>query len=290
MKTAKTISLLFTLILTINNAFAGNSVIDTTTSFTTVSSTIEKLQSTYASSEILVVLDIDNTLLTSTSDLGGDIWYQWQRGKLNYKPSEKQKVDCLFEDAIALLYELGTMKLTDTIIPDIINTWQNNGITLFALTSRSPKCRAATERELLRKNIDFSRTAIRPKGEDLPIYRYNKEREISYMKGIMMTSGQNKGEMLYDLLQRTGCTYKAVVFVDDSEKNVNNMKEYFANSSINFNIFFYNKIVEDRKLANGGELLTKKQVKKMDSDWKKLNKTLKSIYPERYNGKCLNIE
>ncbi len=261
-----------------NIVLSADPHIDTTTTFSDVNNKIEALLDLYTSSEILIVVDIDNTLLTSESDLGSDIWYQWQRGKLNYIPNEKQKVDNLFEDAIPLLYELGTMKLTDTIIPGIIFDWQQNGIAVFALTSRSPQCRPATERELDKNHIDFTQTAIRPKGEPLPVYSYSAEREISYMRGIMMTSGLNKGEMLDDLLQKTGNSYKAIVFVDDSEKNVNNIKKHFSGSSIDFNIFFYNKVVEERKLANGGDVLTKKQVKRMDADWKKLNKTLKKIY------------
>lgn len=287
------LSAILLLLITINYAFvnyrSGEIEVITTTEFQDVVLEINKLSKQYKTDDILIVLDIDNTILTSSIDLGGDIWYEWQRGKLKIKPTKDQIVDCLFEDAIGLLFELGTMDLTDSIIPGIINQWQEKGVSVFALTSRSPKYRTATERELNRKEIDFSKTAIRPEGEELPVYRCQLEREMSYMQGIMMTTGMNKGEMLDYILHKTGCEFKHIVFVDDSQKNVFNMEQHFKNTSTDMTIFHYNKIIEQRKVDNGGLVLTKEQAEKMDADWKELSKTLNIIFPGRYNnGKCLN--
>ncbi|MFK5880275.1 MAG: DUF2608 domain-containing protein [Flavobacteriaceae bacterium] len=295
MRKYKIIRLLPVLVLTIALNFAfinsnkGDVKIVTTTNFQKVDSLINTLINQNDPSNILIVLDIDNTILTSSTDLGGDIWYQWQRGRLNIKPTDTQKVNCLFEDSIGLLYELGTTKLTDSIIPSLINNWQEKGITVFALTSRSPKYRAATERELSRTGIDFTKTALRPEGENLPNYRYYLKNEMSYMQGIMMTSGMNKGEMLQHILQKTNQDFESIIFVDDSEKNVYNMKQQYKNSGVDITIFHYTKVIEDRKTDNGGVILTEEQAEKMDKDWKKLNATLKAIFPNRYvDDKCLN--
>ena len=295
MKKYKIIRLLPVLFLTITLNFAfinndkGDVKIVTTTNFKKVNKHINRLLKKNAPSDILIVLDIDNTILTSSTDLGGDIWYQWQRGKLNLKPTDEQKVKCLFEDAIGLLYELGTTELTDTILPNLINNWQEKEIPVFALTSRSPRYRSATERELSRREIDFTKTAIRPEGENLPTYRYYLKNEMSYMQGIMMTSGMNKGEMLQHILEKTAQNFESIIFVDDSEKNVYNLEQQFKNSGIDMTIFHYTKVIEDRKKNNGGEVLTEEQAEKMDMDWKKLNATLKVIFPDRYtDDNCLN--
>lgn len=295
MRKYKIIRLLPVLILAIaiNFAFINNDKrnvkIVTTTSFQKVDSLVNTLLTQNDSSNILIVLDIDDTILTSSTDLGGDVWYQWQRGKLNIKPTDAQKVDCLFEDSIGLLYELGTAELTDTIIPSLISNWQEKEVPVFALTSRSPKYRAATERELSRREIDFTKTALRPDGENLPIYRYHLKNEMSYIQGIMMTSGMNKGEMLHHILEKTDKNFESIIFVDDSEKNVSNLEQQFKNSGIDMTIFHYTKVIEDRKMNNSGEILTKEQAEKMDMDWKKLNATLKAIFPDRYaDGNCLN--
>ena len=83
-----------------------------------------------------------------------------------------------------------------------------------------------------------------------------------------------KGKMLEYILQKTGRIFKYIVFVDDSQKNVFNMEQQFKNSDIDMINFHYNKIEEERKVTNGGAVLTIEQVEKMDSDWKKIN------YPE----------
>jgi len=73
-----------------------------------VDRTIDEKVQQFGAGSVLVVLDIDNTILTGDSDLGSDIWYQWQTDKLDIKPRPDQKLDkdCLFNEAINLLYEL----------------------------------------------------------------------------------------------------------------------------------------------------------------------------------------
>ncbi len=260
-------------------------------SFATVASDVSDLSEKYGEANVLVVLDIDNTVLTSSVDIGGDIWYQWQRGNLEIKPRPEQKVPCLFEDSIGLLYELGPMDLTEKVVPSIISGWQANEISVMALTSRAPKYRPATERELTNKGIDFELTALAPLGEKPPIYREVKDRELSYMKGVMMTSGMNKGEMLTYILEKTGREFDAIVFVDDSQKNIDNLyQEFELRRDIDFNIYHYTKVETDRE-NEYGTVLTKSQAEKMANDWNELNTTLNTIFPQRkLQADCLSLE
>ena len=144
----------FALVLAATGCSSTTSTIDSevtvaeASTFDEIAPVVANLNSQYGAENVLIVADIDNTLLTSATDLGGDIWYQWQRGKLAVKPTEQQKVSCLFEDAISLLYELGPMNLTEQQVPALLRNWQSAGNTLLLLTSRAPKNRAATEREL----------------------------------------------------------------------------------------------------------------------------------------------
>ena len=261
-------------------------------SFKDVNNLVTQKTKQYGVENVLVILDIDNTLLTSNVDLGGDIWYNWQRGKIEDAiPTKKQKIEnCFYEDVIGLLYELGTMKLTDSLIPKYLKNWQNNGTTVFALTSRSPRYRTATERELLENGINLSKSPITQIDGSKAVYNYTLEREMSYRDGLMMTTGMNKGDMIAHILGRTGRTYKAIIFVDDSEKNIKDVTHKFKdNTAIDFTVFYFDKIVRDRKIANGGILITKKQAKKMTADWEKLSKTLNTIFPGRNTkNKCVS--
>ena len=130
-------------------------------------------------------------------------------------------------------------------------------------------------------NINFKIKALAPNGEDAPIYREMLDREVSYMKGIMMTSGMNKGRMLTYILNKTNRKFDAVIFVDDSQKNIDAVYAEFGNSgTMDMTIFHYTKIEDNRKTKNGA-VLTSEQAIKMDNDWKKLNAVLNDIFPAR---------
>ncbi|QJR82776.1 DUF2608 domain-containing protein [Alteromonas pelagimontana] len=258
--------------------------------FNDVNAAVTALNKRYGADQVLIVSDIDNTLLTSTSDLGGDIWYQWQREKLAIKPTEDEKVACLFEDTIGLLYELAPMQLTEQNVPALIRNWQQQGNTMVALTSRAPKYRAATERELERRGIDFTPSALAPLGASAPVFKEMRKREVSYMEGILMTSGLNKGEMLNGILDKMQRKFKAIVFVDDSQHNIDNMFDAFKNrNDVDMQIFHYDKVEADRE-AKYGSVLTQQQADKMASDWKMLSNTLNRIFPARaLNSSCLSV-
>ena len=271
-------------------AVTGNAFADVTVKKTDrFQDVAEKISQLTANGEKpLIVIDIDNTLLTSTSNIGGDIWYQWQRGKLDVKPSAEDKVDCLFQDSIGLLYELIPMKIIEDDVPNTVSKWQDKGLTVMALTSRSPNYRYATEREMVRNQFDMTRTALKAKGSDeLPIYVDNPKRPLSYINGIMMTTGMNKGTMLDYILDKTGQSFSSVVFIDDSQKNITNMeKAYKDDASIDMNIFHYTKVEHDR-IKQYGSVLTQKQADKMANDWKELNVVLDKIAPARLGEACL---
>lgn len=295
MKTKIVITLLMTLIIGFSGSFAQliseASVVD----FISVDNTINEKVNKYGTNEVLLVLDIDNTILTSDADLGSDIWYQWQAGELDVKPEPKQKLsnDCLYNEAIALLYELGTMKLTDSLLPNYINNWQSKGITVISLTSRSPRCRAATERELMRNNVDLSQAELKTvDGNKLNLEYSINNRELSYSNGIFMTSGMNKGEMLAHIINRSGKSYKSIVFVDDGKKNIDAVKnKYSSCSNADLGLFYYTKIVTERLNRNNNVVLTKEQADKMNADWNYLVNTLNTIFPERLvKSKCMDIK
>lgn len=90
--------------------------------YSAVSKIITEKETLYPSDKILLVFDIDNTLLTSGTRIGGDIWYQWQTDKLPLKPDDSQKVPCLYENTISMLYELSPMQLTEPQLPTMLNS------------------------------------------------------------------------------------------------------------------------------------------------------------------------
>ena len=251
-----------------------------TNSFAAVAAKISELQEQHGADQVLVVLDIDNTLLTSHIDLGGDVWYQWQTDKLTIKPTTEQKIKCLFQDAIGLLYELGPMDLTESSVPGLISQWQLQNSTVFALTSRSPAYRAATERELAVHDINFSSHGIHGQNGKELVLSGTLARPYSYINGIMMTTGMNKGDMLQHILKVSGQSFQAVVFVDDSEKNITNMAAAYPDTNMDMHLFHYTRI-EQQRIDRQGQVLTQAEADLMGDQWAQINALLNSIFPER---------
>lgn len=264
---------------------SGQSVKDTmVVDYKVIDKTIHEKINEYSASKVLIVMDIDNTILTSDADLGSDIWYQWQRGELDIKPTSEQKLSdaCLFNEAIGLLYDLGTMTLTDSLLPRYIHEWQTDGVTLFALTSRSPNYRAATERELNRNNVDLSVSELNTIDGNKLFFNYTMNRSLSYYNGIFMTSGMNKGEMLAYIIGRSGRQFKAIIFIDDTRKNIDAVKSRYSGcNTYDIILFQYNKIISERLMHNDNVILTRAQADQMAKDWDILVNTLNTIFPER---------
>lgn len=267
---------------------SGSATITETADFAEVNLAVETLNARYGAANVLIVSDIDNTLLTSASDLGGDIWYQWQRGKLDVKPTPAQKVSCLFEDTIGMLYELNPMTVTDPLVPEIVASWQLAGNTVMALTSRDPRYRSATERELKSNGIELGQSALTLESGVMPEYRHQMDRELTYSQGVMMTTGMDKGKMLHWILDKTGRHFDAVIFIDDSRKNIDNMYTAWKDGNTDMDIFYYTS-VEEARIARHGAVLTQAQADKMAADYDKLNKTLLDVFPGRSDGLCLTV-
>ncbi|WP_254700693.1 DUF2608 domain-containing protein [Paraglaciecola mesophila] len=194
----------------------------------------------------LVVFDIDDTLLTATEFFGSDKWYDWQRGRaLNESgvvipTRETEKVNCLF-DTLGMVFEIATNKPTQPDMANLVHSVSND---VVILTARSGAYRAGTMRELARNDLDFTDKSLTSPDVGLH-YDYTldgRTARVSYVDGVFMVQGMNKGVMLLDLLERTGHEYSSVVFVDDKQHNIDNMGDALKSAGINFYGYHYTRI------------------------------------------------
>ncbi len=221
---------------------------------------------------VLLVLDIDNTLLAMTQDLGSDQWFNWQRNLPDSNPHRVGDFDELLR-VQALLYAIGSMRPTEPIRqPQIVRQLQEAGFTTLLLTSRGHNMRDSTRRELLANDYDFRKTSISPQeGFGGPYFPYDvtkiensgltadeaerwladagnpnefeTPREVSFNEGVYMVAGQHKGLMLRMLLHRSGNVnrFQHIVFVDDNAENTKDVREAFDNQSVNVVTFRYGR-------------------------------------------------
>ena len=228
---------------------------------------------------ILVVLDIDNTLLAMEQGLGADQWYEWQKNISENDHCNPHNVGNRFAVQGAL-YFASAMRPTQEDAAIQVGIIQSNGIRVIALTSRGLEFRLQTFRELRRNDYSFAHSAIGPSGGYEAAFVPVKDGRLSlYEDGVFLTAGQHKGEMLQALLQKTNTRLPTVIIVaDDNQKNLDAIKETFNAMNIPVHAWLYTG--EDENVAAFDP-------EQAHSQWKSIEAALRQIQkvlgPDNYD-------
>ena len=245
---------------------------------------------------VLLVLDIDNTLLAMNQALGSDQWFEWQKYLLDHEPRSDDLVADSFEGLLAvqgLLYDLGRMHPPQADLPVIIARLQGRGIHTLVLTSRGPEFRVATQRELHRNHFHFESTALPVRGlpggnylpydlddlaanglteKDVPAFGLAEPKPVTYDEGVLMTAGQQKGAMLLSILHRAKPEIRAIVYADDHMRHVAYVFAAMAGRGKEITAFHYTREEPRVKRFQYGD---KRDVSRR---WRKLNRTLEEVF------------
>jgi len=225
----------------------------------------------------LLVLDIDDTLLTSPTFFGSDAWYAWQD---SLSPQSPGYVPCRF-DVIGMNYETGTQVPTQEDAVAAINAIPLDKI---ILTARSPMYRGGTIREL--KHAGYTLPAPLQPALAGAIYEYQPDPKVpgvtvSYHQGVFMVAGQNKGALLVDLLKHLQVSYDRVMLVDDGAKNIDAMRDAMATAGIAYRGVQYTRIDKN---------MTAQRVQEGIAGWQTWQQLLSATYPQRLErmkaGQC----
>lgn len=222
---------------------------------------------------VLLVFDIDNTLLTMPQYLGSDRWFNHNAALIQSGSNpDFQSMDQLIA-AQAMLFGLSSMELTQPDIPDLIARAQTAGVDIMLLSARGPDFFDLSVRELRRNSVRwqaptvcafflcsvdgrYDETALRraftQTGLPMPAA---PPRPIVIADGVMLAAGQNKGAMLDLLITALGQDrISQVVFVDDSERNVTAVAA--SQTPVPISIYHYRRIptaVSDGEARNGSK-------------------------------------
>jgi len=238
-----------------------------------------QLAARYGASAVLVVFDIDNTLLAMEQGLGSDQWYEWQKALQKEDPCSGMLVNNRLAVQGAL-YFASAMRPTQPDAAQQLQRLQDAGLNVIALTSRGADFRLQTFRELRRNGYSFWPGALPPQSgfpdEFIPA---GGTRPARYEDGVFLTAGQHKGDMLKALLEKTGANYPTVVVVaDDKERNLQAMLETFEDSGTAIHAWRYSR--EDGNVAALDHSLS-------DAQWKQIMPALQKIQqilgPDNYD-------
>ncbi len=202
----------------------------------------------HGTQNVLVVFDIDNTLLAMEQGLGSDQWYYWQKDLGQQDPCSPQLVADRFQVQGAVYYA-SAMRATQPDAGKQVGRIQDKGIQAIAVTSRGSDYRLQTFRELRRQDISFWPTAIPPqRGWPEPFVPEGGSRPALYEDGVFLTAGQHKGDMLKALLDKSGVEHPSIiVMVDDKAENLEAVMETFTGTGTWVHAWRYTR--EDANVA-----------------------------------------
>lgn len=163
-----------------------------------------------------IFFDLDNTVMESTLDLGGD---QWFTHLMKYIPK------CDQHYVFTLYYALQThvrMQLAEPKTALIINALQDVGLPVFALTARDTSILHPTIKQLNDIGIDFS------KNQRL------SSQDSRYSSGIICCCGQNKGESLTRFLNSGAHQPRHIIMFDDKGYHLEHIQKAVTPLNIHF--------------------------------------------------------
>lgn len=164
------------------------------------------LASEYGGDHILVVLEIDGTLLTM------------QQGQ-DVNP-------CRSTTDSATSH----MQPSQTDAAELVRRIQAAGMNVIVLTSRAPDCRLQTFADLDSNGFDFTATAWPPRtGYPEAFVPEGGNRPVLYENGVFFVAGQDKGVMLKALLGKTSDPQPIlIVMADQSKDSLNAVMKTFS--------------------------------------------------------------
>lgn len=168
--------------------------------------------------QVMVVFDIDNTLLHPTTDLGSDQWVAALVGErikqgLDYKEALKQVLPLYVH--VAQRISIITTEVGLGCCVDNIN--QQCHYTM-CLTARSVELAERVIQDFIDHNLTFKA----PVHYEAPVFLPHPNH---YRGGIIFCDGSHKGETLLAFFDLVGCKPDLVIFVDDKESNVKAVAE-----------------------------------------------------------------
>lgn len=178
----------------------------------------------HVTSDTLVLLDIDDTLLIPVQTLGVDVWFLHQLN--SYKAAGYTANDAL-ERA---LFDWESVRLRSEVqiveegTADIVKELQDQNITVMGLTTQR-----RTQYNLATLGIDLSRTA--PSKED---FYFINGHGVLYRHGLLSTSGTVKGTALLKYLDHINYHPARIVFINDKATHLKDVETAVTSRGIEF--------------------------------------------------------
>lgn len=189
---------------------------------------------------ILIVVDLDETIVTNTTALGTDPWFYAYLNKLIAHGLASDYARTLMRSLNINVQKYSKLRLIEEYSPKLIEQWQAHGIHVIALTARAARLAEHTAQQLHSFGINFNLHTN---------YAFSLPEHACYHKGIVCCGPHNKGTILSHWLAVVGIKPDLIIFVDDKLKNIHDVQNALDHS-ISFIGIRYNRCDEQIKNFN----------------------------------------
>jgi hypothetical protein len=178
--------------------------------------------------EMLVVFDIDNTLIEPQQLLGSDQWFDHRIAEYKKTCSSEMAFSKTYVEWVAI-QNLSAMKPVESETIPLLKKLQQEGYTLMALTARSEDFCHCTFNQFDSLGIDFSPTS--PSHGD---FFFLNRLPLLYRKGVLFTSGTHRGEALSKFLKKIHYFPKSILCINDKQVYLQEMEVVCKKMAIPF--------------------------------------------------------
>jgi hypothetical protein len=184
----------------------------------------------YDPKDVLIVLDIDDTLLKMNQYLGSTAWFNHHKNLLELNLSKTFKTLQQLYTVQGLLFEKFNMTKCEDDSIAILQKLKSDGHDIIMETARNLDYHSFTERELDNNGFSFlfDNNSFHING----IWKSDGNKKVSFKNNIFSVHGQNKGDMLFRLLnKKIKNHYKLIIVIDDVLANIHNFINTLSNCS-----------------------------------------------------------
>jgi hypothetical protein len=184
----------------------------------------------HLSSDTLILLDIDDTLLIPVQMLGCDEWFQC---RLEFHQSQGLSKNDSLEKSLAeweAVRHLTKMEIVEPGSEAVVAALQKQNYKVMGFTTQGLALATRTCQQLNEAGIDLACSA--PSSCDH--YLTVGEHGVLFRGGILFTSGSHKGKALFGFLDQLGYFPKRIVFINDKASHLRSVEETAQERGIEF--------------------------------------------------------
>lgn len=170
----------------------------------------------YVHKDCLVVFDLDNTLIESTTQLGSAQWGDHLGFVYSKTAKSIEEIDTLIADSWCKVQPLITVRCVDSDAPNVVAELHKQEIVLIGLTSRRPQ-----EIHHTQKQLDHVQIAMSKILDDNALEDTHHLKTIIFHQGIIYCTPLNKkSDGLRLFLEKLHHSPQRIIFIDDKPPHI----------------------------------------------------------------------